>query len=57
VSMAASVLRCLVTALLPLLNRYLQGCGRIGCSDPFVAFGFLGFLAPVGLRVEWGGVV
>jgi hypothetical protein len=55
VSMAASVLRCLRLVLLRLFNRYLQGCGRMGCLVPFVAFNFLEFLAPVELRGEWRG--
>jgi len=27
----------------------------MGCLVPFVESSFLGFLAPVGLRVEWRG--
>jgi hypothetical protein len=52
VSMAASVFRCLGLALLRLFNCYLQGCGSMGSSIPFATFSCLGFLAPVGLRVE-----
>jgi hypothetical protein len=55
VIMAASVLRCLGLVLLRLFNRYLQGCGSMGCLVPFVAFSFQEFLARVKLRGEWRG--
>ena len=49
VSMAASVLRChLGLALLRLFNCYLQVCGSIGCSSPFVVFSFISFFCASG---------